>query len=35
MCTFLDRVARPVWNRIRQPIEDWASDYSPDSRTNW
>jgi len=30
--SFLDRVAGPVWDRIRQLIEDWASDYSPANR---
>jgi hypothetical protein len=29
---FLDRVAGPVWDRIRQLIEDWASDFSSDNR---
>ncbi len=32
MYAFLDRVAGPVWDRIRQLIEDWASDFSPDNR---
>jgi hypothetical protein len=32
MYAFLDRVAGPVWDRIRQLIEDWVSDYCPDDR---
>ena len=32
MYDFLDRVAGPVWDRIRQLIEDWVTDYSPDDR---
>jgi hypothetical protein len=32
MYTFLDRVTGPVWDRIRQLIEDWAGDFSPDNR---
>ena len=29
MFAFLDRVAEPVWDRIRQLIEDWVREYSP------
>jgi hypothetical protein len=29
---FLDRVAGPVWDRIRQLIENWVSDYSAGDR---
>jgi hypothetical protein len=32
MYAFLDRVAGPVWDRIRQLIENWAGDYSPGNR---
>jgi hypothetical protein len=32
--TFLDRVAGPFWDRIRQLIEDWANDYSPGERAD-
>lgn len=29
---FLDRVAGPFWDRIRQLIEDWVNDYCPDDQ---
>jgi hypothetical protein len=29
---FLDRVAGPVWDRIRQLIEDWVTDYNAGDR---
>jgi hypothetical protein len=31
---FLDRVAGPVWDRIRHLIEAWANDYSPADRAD-
>ena len=34
MYAFLDRVAGPVWDRIRHLIEAWAKDYSPDGRAD-
>jgi hypothetical protein len=32
MYAFLDRVAGPVWDRIRQLIEDWVTDYNAGDR---
>jgi hypothetical protein len=32
MYAFLDRVAGPFWDRIRQLIEDWVNDYCPDDQ---
>jgi hypothetical protein len=32
MYTFLDRVAGPVWDRIRQLIEEWVKGYCPDDQ---
>jgi len=32
MYNFLDRVAGPVWDRIRQLIDDWVNGYSPDDQ---
>lgn len=29
---FLDRVAGPFWDRVRQLLEDWVNDYSPAGR---
>lgn len=34
MYVFLDRVAGPVWDRIRHLIEAWANDYSPHGRAD-
>lgn len=34
MHSFLDRVAGPVWDRIRQLIEDWVNDHCPDGQTD-
>jgi hypothetical protein len=34
MYAFLDRAAGPVWYRVRQLIEAWANDYSPDDRAD-
>jgi hypothetical protein len=34
MYDFLDRVAGPVWDRIRQLIEDWANYYTPGDRVD-
>jgi hypothetical protein len=32
MLAFLDRVAGPFWDRVRQLLEDWVYDYSPEDR---
>lgn len=34
MYDFLDRVAGPVWDRIRQLIEDWTNYYTPGDRVD-
>lgn len=34
MFAFLDRVAGPFWDRVRQLLEIWVHDYSPDDRAD-
>ena len=34
MYAFLDRVAGPVWDRVRQLVEGRVNDYSPGDRAD-